>query len=144
MEPKMYFNSDAEMFACLEDWKQRLGLSDWWIACRICKAEDMKLEGVAGESEVQHVNRCGLISLLCKEELPRDMILKQPHEQTLIHELLHFKFMMIDNESYESMFLCESQHALLEDIAKALYMAKYNLGWSWFIETAHRISKQPE
>ena len=35
-EPKLYFDSEKEMFDCLDEWQARLGLSDWKIAARIC------------------------------------------------------------------------------------------------------------
>lgn len=138
MQPKLFFDTQKEMLDCLNEWKGRLALTDWWIAARICAAEDMKLEDCAGESEVQHINRCGLISIRRKEDLPDDLIIKQPQEMTLIHELLHFKFVGFEEESREEAMYELRQHQLLEDMAKALYMAKYNLKWDWFITDTHR------
>lgn len=142
MQPKMFFDSEKEMLSCLNEWKTVLGLSDWWIAGRICMKEDMELVEYAGESEVQHVNRCGLISILRKEDLPDDCIIKQPQEMTLIHELLHFKFVGFEEKNREEAFFELHQHQLLEDMAKALYMAKYNLNWNWFISYNHKEIKE--
>lgn len=142
MQPKMFFDSTDEMLGCLNEWKTVLGLSDWWIAGRICSKEDMNLEDCAGESEVQYVNRCGMVSILRKEDMPDDCIIKQPQEMTLIHELLHFKFVGFTGEHLEQEFFALSQHQLLEDMAKALYMAKYNLNWNWFISDSHREVKK--
>lgn len=140
-EPKLYFESEKEMFDCLAEWQPRLGLSDWHIAARMCGREDMKLEEVAGESEVQHVNMCGLISILRKEDLPAGMILKQPHEQVLIHELLHFKFISFDVTSREHAIYEENQHQLIELLAKALFSAKYGLNHNWFIDDEHKFKE---
>lgn len=140
-EPKLYFESEKEMFDCLDKWQKRLGLSDWYIAARICGKEDMDLENVAGESEVQHVNMCGLISILRKEDLPDDLILKQAHELTLIHELLHFKFISFDVTSREQAIYEENQHQLIEQLAKAFFMAEYNLTPNWFIAESHKYKE---
>lgn len=138
MQPKLFFDTQAEMLDCLNEWKGRLALTDWWIAARICAADDMELDDCAGESEVQHVNRCGTINIRRKEDLPDDTIIKQPQELTLIHELLHFKFVGFVEENREEAMFELQQHQLLEDMAKAMYMAKYNLKWDWFINDTHR------
>lgn len=131
--PKMFFDSLDEMAAVQKEWQRRLGLSDWWIASTICGREDMELQDVAGESEVQWANKCGTISLLRREDMPDDLLVKEPQELTLIHELLHFKFFTCDADSREGAYYETMQHQLLEEIAKALYMAKYGLSWDWFI-----------
>lgn len=131
--PKRFFDSLDEMAAVQKEWQRRLGLSDWWIASTICGREDMELQDVAGESEVQWANKCGTISLLRREDMPDDLLVKEPQELTLIHELLHFKFFTCDADSREGAYYETMQHQLLEEIAKALYMAKYGLSWDWFI-----------
>ena len=140
-EPKLYFDSEKELFDCLSEWQPRLGLSDWHIAARLCDIEDMKLKDVAGESEVQYVNMCGLISIVRKEDMPADMILKQPHEQVLIHELLHFKFISYEVNSRDQAVFEENQHQLIELLAKALFSAKYGLKHSWFIDEKHKYEE---
>ena len=56
------------------------------------------------------------------------------HEQTLVLELLHCKYNIIERSNeYESKFLDDHQHMLLEQMAKSLIMAKYNIGLEWFI-----------
>ena len=138
-QPKLVFDNEKEMLECLEEWKRLLGLSDWHIAARICPKEDMKLHECAGESDVQFVNMCGLISILRAEDLPPDMILKQPMEQVLIHELLHFKFIAFDENSREEAVFEIAQHQLIETLAKALFMAKYGLTPTWFIAESHEF-----
>lgn len=134
LEPKIYFDTEKELLDCLSEWKKRLLLRDWHIAIAFAKREDLDDKNWAGLSDCQWVNRCGTISILAKEDIPNDMILKQPHELTVIHELLHFKFFGAESGSLEELFYQEMQHQLLEDMAKALYMAKYKLDYSWFIE----------
>lgn len=131
--PKMFFDSMDELAEVQKDWQRRLGLTDWWIASTICAREDMELQDAAGESEVLWTNKCGTISLLRREDLPGDLLVKEPQELTLIHELLHFKFFPHEAHGLEGAYYEAMQHQLLEELAKALYMAKYNLKWDWFI-----------
>lgn len=143
-EPKLFFDSEKEMFDCLDYWQKRLGLSDWFIAARICGKKDMTIEDAAGESEVQHVNMCGTISLLRKEDMPDDLLLKQAHEQVLIHELLHFKFIAFDVTDRDRAVYEENQHQLIELLAKALFMARYDLSPNWFIAEKHKYQEDKE
>ena len=141
-QPKLVFDSETELLECLEEWKRLLGLSDWHIAARICPKEDMELPDCAGESDVQFVNMCGLINILRAEDLPPDMILKQPMEQVLIHELLHFKFIAFDENSREEAVFEIAQHQLIETLARALFMAKYGLTPTWFIPESHKFKEE--
>lgn len=131
-EPKMYIEDDAELMALMKEWADKLLLRDWIIGVRLADVREMSDIEWAGESDVQHINRCGTIKILRKEDIPEDLICKQPMELVLIHELLHFKFMSLNNDSLEGCYWNEKQHQLLEDMAKALYMAKYGLDLKWF------------
>ena len=131
--PKMFFDSMDELAEAQKEWQRRLGLTDWWIASTICAREDMELQDAAGESEVLWTNKCGTISLLRREDLPGDLLVKEPQELTLIHELLHFKFFPHEAHGLEGAYYEAMRHQLLEELAKALYMAKYDLKWDWFI-----------
>lgn len=131
IEPKIYIDTEEELMQLAEEWQKKLLLSDWIIAFTLATSRDMSDINYAGESEVQFINRCGTVSILRKEDIP-DAIVKQPMELVLIHELLHFKFMELENNTLEGCYYNEKQHQLLEDMAKALYMAKYNLTMDWF------------
>lgn len=131
-EPKLYIDTEEELLELSKEWQNRLLLSNWIIGFALVSSRELSNIEFAGESNVQWVNRCGTVSILRKEDIPQDMLMKQPMEMTLIHELLHFKFMGFDNTSLEGCYWNEKQHQLLEDMAKALYMAKYNLKTDWF------------
>ena len=131
-EPKLYIDTEEELLELAKEWQNRLLLRDWAIGFSLVSSRELSDINFAGESNVQWVNRCGTVSILRKEDIPSDMITKQPMEMTLIHELLHFKFMTLENTSLEGCYWNEKQHQLLEDMAKALYMAKYNLTFDWF------------
>ena len=130
--PKMFIETEEELLSLAREWQKRLLLSDWIINFSLVTAREMSEVDLAGESDVQWINRCGVVNILRKEEIPQDIIAKQPMELVLVHELLHFKFMMFDNETLEGCYFSEKQHQLLEDIAKSLYMAKYGLDFEWF------------
>lgn len=130
---EIFFDNIDDVMKCFDKWKSRLGLSDWNIGLSLVEPDELD-DGNAGESDVQWVNMCGTIKLLKKEFYPKDCLLKQPHEQVLIHELLHFKFYALQPTTLEAYFYDMKQHQLLEEIAKALFMAEYNLTPDWFIK----------
>jgi hypothetical protein len=136
MEMNEFFETEEELQKCFLKWQPRLGLSDWNIGVALVDKTD--LDGVAGESEVQWVNKCGTISILKKEYIPDDLLIKLPHEETLIHEMLHFKFFALQETSREEHFYEMMQHQLLEEIAKALFLAEYNLDADWWSKGKER------
>lgn len=103
MNPKLYIDTEEELLELGKEWKDRLLLNNWIICFRLQSVRDMKEIEWCGESNVQWVNRCGTVSLLRKEDMPQT-IAKQPMELTLIHELLHFKFMSFDGPSLEGVY----------------------------------------
>lgn len=110
----------------LKEWKERLGLQDWAIVLRInCKQEDMELEDVNAETIWTTSIKSATIKVISKE-VYGDRILPFDFEKTLVHELLHLKFGLIDQgvNSYESKVTYEAMHQLIDDIARALVMTK--------------------
>lgn len=132
-EPKLLFADEKEMLECMSEWKKKLGLSDWFIGAKICSKEDMSDEEWAGESYVQPENKCGTIKILRNEDIPKDCILKTSQECTLIHELLHFKMIRFEEKDYFEAIYNLGMHQLIEEMARALYAAKYGLDMEWFI-----------
>lgn len=130
-QPIMEFKTQEELNKCLQEWKRRLFLSDWNIQAFLVHGEE--IEGLGGDSNVQWVNSCGTIRIRYADEMPEGMVEKMPHEKVLVHELLHFKYMGFENHSLEAAFLDEKQHQLLEQMAKSLVMAKYGIGYEWFM-----------
>ena len=111
----------------LEEWQERLGLTDWAIVLRYnCKLEDLEDEERCGETKWSNTIKSATIKIISKEEYGDDRILKFDFEKILVHELLHLKFGIIDifNGSYESKVADEIRHQLIDDLARALVMAK--------------------
>jgi len=112
--------SDAKFKKLLAEWKHRLCLDDWIISASLVETIGGEL---AGDCNSNFVNKTAVIRVLKK--MPTDRVTVFPIEKVLIHELLHCKFMSITNDSVESQYYGEMQHQLLEDMAYALYSAKY-------------------
>ena len=105
----------------LAEWKSRLGLSDWEIVVNEnVSPYNMETLGVAGECIWDEVHKAATINL-CDERDYGDRVLPFDKEKTLVHELLHIKFCMIEGENETVNCLT---HQLIEDLAKALVKAK--------------------
>lgn len=132
-EPICEFQSNDEMQKCLKEWQERLFLNDWIIKVIKVSRADMPLD-LAGRNEYQVENKCSVISLIEADEDVKSRIVKYCEEKILVHELLHCKYNLIEdcNGSYEGKHLEITEHMLLEQMAKSLIMAKYNVGFEWF------------
>lgn len=111
----------------LNEWQERLGLQDWAIILRYgCKQEDLELEECCGETQWQTSIKCATIKIISEEIYGNDRILDFDFEKTLVHELLHIKFSLLDmlNNSYESKVVDELRHQLIDDLARAMVMSK--------------------
>ena len=112
----------------LKEWQERLGLQDWAIILRYnCKRSDMDdPEYSIGETQWETTNKCARICIISKEEYGEDKMLSFDFEKTLVHELLHCKFGMIDKDlnTYEGIVAEQARHQLIEDLARALVLAK--------------------
>lgn len=91
-----------------------------------CKSEDLETENACGETLRTTTIKNATIKIVSKEEYGNDRTLEYDFEKTLVHELLHIKFSLIDvfNGSYESKVVDELRHQLVDDLARALVMAK--------------------
>ena len=111
----------------LNEWQERLGLQDWAIVLRYnCKFSDLDTEDSIGETLWSNTIKNATIRIVSKEEYGNDRTLPYDFEKTLVHELLHIKFGLIDimNNGYESKVVDELRHQLIDDLARALVMAK--------------------
>lgn len=111
----------------LNEWQERLGLQDWAIVLRYnCKFSDLETQDSVGETLWNITIKNATIRIISKEEYGTDRTLPFDFEKTLVHELLHLKFGIIDsmNSTYESKVVDELRHQLIDDLARALVMAK--------------------
>lgn len=115
--------NEAELL--LREWQRRLNLSDWVI--RIvpdCFPDDMGLQNSAGEAEWVEVNKSAVIRII-NPLLYGDRIIPFDFEKTLVHELLHLKFSLLESDDDLKNRVV---HMLIEDIARALVDARRKAG----------------
>ena len=104
------------------EWKSILDLDDWTIKLNEdVSPNDMHLQGVAGECIWDEIHKAATINIINEKDYG-DRILPFNKEKTLVHELLHIKFCMIDNSGNE--LFDKMLHQLIEDMAKALIRTK--------------------
>ena len=114
-------NTVKSITELVTEWKQRLDLGDWEIVVNDnVSPYDMQNLGVAGECIWDEVHKAATINI-CDEKDYGDRVLPFDKEKTLIHELLHIKFCMLDNGDGVG---AKVQHQLIEDLAKALVRTK--------------------
>ena len=129
---KKVFNSEEELNECLKWWQEKLFLTDWVIKVRISEPCDFIIEDSVSENEFDMVDKCCVIRIL-DQKYYGDRIMKYCAEKVLVHELLHCKYNWLAyEESYEGKYVDVMEHGLLEQMAKSLIMAKYDLSFDYF------------
>ena len=115
----------SEELRLLDEWTQRLGLKDWFITLETdVKEKDMPLkdsDGCISYTESIKAARIQIISPLERGEAlrPFDM------ELTLVHELLHIKFCLLERgDDWDNKLQLRLLHQMIDDIARALVEAK--------------------
>lgn len=131
MEPVIEFQDITEAYKYLHEWQHRLFLDDWIIKIRLVDAQEMKDN--QGESHMVFEQSVALIDLAIDDKDTDQYVAKTCVELTLVHELLHLKYSYMENGSYEGKYLEINEHRRLEQLAKSLIMAKYDLTYDWFI-----------
>lgn len=127
------YTCQDELNQSLKEWQSRLFLDDWIIKTNICEPTDFIVQGRSGENEFQIVNRCCVIRII-DPKYYGDRIMKYCAELILVHELLHCKYNWLkDDGTYEGKYFDTMDHALLEQMAKSLIMAKYGVGLDYFV-----------
>ena len=132
-EPICIIKDKKELIELLKEWQHRLFLDDWIIKVAIVDKEELD-EDLAGHNSFIFTNKSAMIKLAKIEEEDNDRIAKCCMEYTLVHELLHCKMNLFSNlnSDYESAYLEAHEHQLLDEMAKSLIMAKYNIDLNWF------------
>lgn len=101
----------------LKRWQKRLRLRDWDIKIAVKRARHMTLDNVAGEILWNLHSKEAVIHIL--DPIDDECMTDENIEHTIVHELLHLHFAMINK-------LCDSPHystheeQAIESIAKAL------------------------
>lgn len=131
-KPIEIFKNEKQLRKCAKYWQKKLFLHGWIIVPKICAPEDFEDAGNLGENSFDMVNKCCVIRILAPEYYG-DRIMKYCAEKVLVHELLHCKYnWLCENGTYEEKYVDTIEHGLLEEMAKSLIMAKYDLKLSYF------------
>jgi len=131
--PVCIIQDQAELDKLLDWWQKKLFLMDWIIKASIVSKEDFDLEDSLGECIMCVEQKAATIHLLDSAEFPKDTIVRLCHEKTLVHELLHCIYNILQGpETYEARFLDVMEHSQLESMSRSLIMTKYDLTPDWF------------
>lgn len=103
----------------LEKWMRRLSLDGWRVTLKVNALPcDMTLEEACGEAELAEPIKVATIRILderCYGERNEPFFF----EKTLIHELLHLKFSLLDNSGND--LQDRLVHQMIDDLARAFY-----------------------
>ena len=106
----------------LDEWKHRLGLTDWHILLETnCAPEDMFLTEVAGCTEWTEANKTAKIQIL-DPAYYGERITPFDFEKTLVHELLHLKLSLVSDQVPD--LQARYMHQIIDDLARAFVDAK--------------------
>jgi len=136
-EPIKIFETDEQLQTSLKEWQERLFLNDWCIVAKMvdkCSDDEYGTSGLNTHLPIQKTAYIEILKDSCEMIEQKVFIGKQPQELVLVHELLHCKFSVLYNAqgTYEAKLAEYHDHSLLEEMAKSLIMAKYNLPFEWF------------
>ena len=140
-EPIIKFASIEEARASLREWQVRLFLDDWVIDIKLEDEIIVDADGkrLSGQINFQIINKTAKIALSPLSPLSpegEEYIFRHSQEQAIVHELLHCKIGWLDPpETMEGRHWDVCQHVLIEEMARSLIMAKYNITRGWFDNT---------
>ena len=118
--------ADKRLSNKLQEWQERLGLTDWAISLHDCMpADEMPEENSSGFAEFQEVNKTARIEIMDPDEYG-DRVIPFDYERILVHELLHLKLCLISETFGEDVLRERIAHQLIDDMARALVDAKRN------------------
>jgi len=135
-EPIRAFDNDFMLEGYLKYWVDKLFLHDWIIHVHRKDFNDPPLNGRdMGFCDADYTNQCAVIHLARADSLPEDCSMTISEEHNLVHELLHIRYPVFTDHSYESDVVAGVTHAKLEKMAKTLLMVRYDIPFSWFDHT---------
>jgi hypothetical protein len=127
-KPIEKFDNIKQAIACMEEWKERLGLHEWIIKLHFAEQGEMQINDSDGNVEYTFILKTARIDILKPQYFGR-RIMKYCAERILVHELLHLVFSYIEKDDGE---LNKMTHQILEDMAMALICTKYGIDNKWF------------
>lgn len=139
-KPIDIFENQEQLEECLREWQHRLFLDGWLILAhvedKIINPDGEEVIDAAGYNTFVFESSQANIQLLSDESYKENNTLfKHCMEKDLVHELLHCKYDWMGNQggTYEGVYLDATEHQKLEEMAKSLIMAKYGVGYDYFM-----------
>ena len=110
----------------LRYWTNLLGLQDWRIVLETdVKPENMELSNADGCISYEEVVKAAKIQIIDKN-LREPSLQPFDFEETLVHELLHIKFCLLERgKKWEKKLQLRLLHQYVDDLARALVSAKH-------------------
>lgn len=134
MKPIIIFNCPKQAEDCLLEWQSRLNLQNWIINVHL-NYHHPCIAPAWGKSKIYRAIHISEIHIpMPKPGQINTFPEKYCQELIVVHELMHCKLAGHDADpsTTEGFYYENEQHAILEDIAKALIMSRYDLDFEWF------------
>lgn len=116
------FENVQQIKECAKYYINLLGLQDWRILFVHGVPRDPSW---AGQCESIFEEKCAKITI--DNRVHNDLWFKEPQELVLIHELIHCKIELYDNDTMSGKMVYQQQHTLVDDWARSIFYARYNL-----------------
>ena len=135
-EPIRRFRDLDHAKQLLAEWQERLFLQHWIIKLDLENEpvvhDGNRLLGLWSGAISQH--ECDIKLFNGDDEFVDESCIKWSAEHVLVHELLHCKynFLNLDLNFSSNKYFDLHEHALIEQMAKSLIMAKYDIKFDWF------------
>ena len=115
--------SKKEAFKLLKEWQNTLDLNDWTITMDLLDLEEVGNGKAYQETEYEESVKAAVIHVARYEQLADYNKKLFNFERTLIHELLHIKFCLLDDE--ENSLQSRVLHQIVDDLSKSFSMTKH-------------------
>lgn len=139
MNPVDVIESPEQLEKLLREWQHILFLDGWSIiACitdTIIDVNGDEVGDASGLNTLTFESSQASIQLLSERSFQENQYcFKHCMEKDLVHELLHCKYVWMENKStYEGTYLEAKEHQILEEMAKSLIMTKYGVDYNYFL-----------
>lgn len=135
-QPITEFKSIEQANECLSEWQKRLFLEDWIIKLEVVEAHEMPEQDCVGYNHRFNTAKTCKISITKQSKNDVDCLEKHCEELTMVHELLHCKPWLThyveSKGDATACYLEQTEHTMLDQMAKSLIMSKYGLPFGWF------------
>ena len=113
-----------EEMLLLKEWKDILGLQDWYILLQANCDPSAMMPEADGEAEYTETTKSAVIRIIDPEKRG-NAIRPFAFEETLVHELLHLKFCLLEqSEDWENDLGLRVMHQIIDDLAKGFAEVK--------------------